>query len=153
MKKTLKYTNPVWVFICSILFGTSFCVQKNVHQNKRNLSSSEDLSGWGGPKIVQTPAGELHVYHKVINSEPTNVTYVNVKYLCKGDSLKHWKRLTVQWFYGVDKTLPESIVPLVYDPVADLSLRNSNPSNANDTKKTVTEEFNLKARCVRDRGY
>lgn len=153
--KTIKY----FLFslsICSIFFGTSFCVhQQNVQKLKRNLSSSGDVSDWQGPKTIQTPAGKLHVYHKVISGEPANVTYVDVKYTCEGaNASKNWKRFKVQWFYGVDKTPPVgSIIPLIYDPLAELNFSKSDSKNPNDTKKTVSEEFNLETRCTRDQGF
>ncbi len=152
MKKTFKRPLKYFLFsgfIFSILFGTSFCVHQ---KNKRNLSSMQSVDGWEGPKTVHTPAGSLYVYHKVIDNEPANITYVDVKYTCKGEgSPEDWKRFKVQWFYGVEKTLPESVVPLVYSPIAELNFSGDSPdSPANDNKTTVKEEFNLKTRCQRD---
>ncbi len=143
------------LFSCSIglmIFGISFCTHQ---QKNRNVSSSKTLSDWVGPKIVQTPTGGFYVYHKVISHEPAKVTYVDVKYICKGSVLKDWKRFKVQWFHGVDKTLSGSVIPLVYDPIAELNLSGGDsavPEQSDDTKKTVSEEFNLETRCLRDRG-
>ena len=133
-----------------MVFGASFCTHQ---QKSRNVNSSENPKDWQGPKIVQTPAGQLYVYHKVIDNEPAQVTYVNVKYICQGsDLLKDWKRFKVQWFYGVEKVLSGSIIPLVYDPIAELHLSDKAPpvSDPKDTKKTIREEFNLETRCQRD---
>ena len=152
MKKTLKrflFSG----FIFSILFATSFCSHQNIHQkNNRNVSSIKSVSGWNGPKVVQTPAGDLHVYHYTVDNEEPAITHVDVKYICKGKSLKDWKRFKVQWFYGVENpSSGSSVIPLVYDPIAELSFSgDSSDSPANDTKTTVRERFNLETRCQRD---
>ena len=135
-------------FIFFIFFSTSFCVHQ---KNNRIVSSTKSVSGWEGPKVVQTPAGDLYVYHTVTNGEPVNVTYVDVKYICKGKSSEDWKRFKVQWFYGVEKpSSGSSVISLVYDPIAELNFLNKDSQGTNDTKKTVTEEFNLETRCLRD---
>ena len=119
----------------------------------RKLSSSGTSSEWTDPKVVTTPAGKLYVRYNVPYGEPVGVTYVKVQYICRGTrELKTWKTFKVQWFYGIDKTLDGSIVPLVYDPIADLNLSEnfSQPSkDGKDVSETLSEEFNLSTRCRR----
>ena len=168
-----KRSIGIGLYLISLMIVGSSCVHKqNEHkqsssghevQNKilsqetkgrvRSLSSSRTSSGWTNPKVVTTPAGKLYVRYNVIHGEPVGVTYVKVQYICRGTrELKTWKVFKVQWFYGIDKTLDGSIVPLVYDPIPDLNLSgdSSQPSkDGKDVSETLSEEFNLGTRCRR----
>ena len=146
-------------FICFILFNSSCTHQTQKRFINAEQRSFEILKGWNGPEVVQTPVGKLYVYYKVFDSEPANVTYVNVKYICFAEGLLNdWKIFKVQWFYGVAE-FPQgtSVIPLIYDPLPILKFidpSEKDPSaevqSTDDRIKTVSEKFNLETRCQRD---